>query len=307
MISKTYFRYIWLLNLFLDGEAFTYDEIAELWRNDPCGSGELPIRTFHEHRKGIKEMFGVDIVCDKSIGYAYFVRNYKVLDFDKPRKWLLNQYNIPKDFLVDYKMRDRILLEKMAKGHEWTNTVIRAMRENRELEIDYQKFEEPLQTFHMQPYALKVYNRRWYLLGYVKEKGELRTLGLDRMNNVQITTTHFKMPDNFDAQKFFANTVGVFVSKDKPVTDVKIRAYGKQAEYIRSSPLHKSQSEVKSKYGEFAEFTYRVSITPELISQLLAMGENVEVLEPVELREGMREKINSMLNVYKIKNHGNDI
>ena len=48
-----------------------------------------------------------------------------------------------------------------------------------------------------------------------------------------------------------------------------------------------------------AEFTYRVSITPELISQLLAMGDRVEVLEPVELREEMKERINSMLNFYK--------
>jgi hypothetical protein len=299
MISKTYYRYIWLLNLFLDGEAFTYEEIADLWKKDPNNGGVgLPLRTFHEHRKGIKEMFGVDIVCDKSIGYAYFVRNYKVLDFDKPRKWLLNQYNIPKDFLVDYKMRDRILLEKMAKGHEWANTVIRAMRENEELEIDYQKFEGSLETFHVQPYALKVYNRRWYLLGYVKEKGELRTLGLDRMNNVQITTTHFKMPDNFDAQKYYANTVGVYVNEESPITEVKIRAYGVQVDYLRSSPLHKSQSETRTKYREFSEFTYRVSITPELISLLLAMGDRVEVLEPVEFREEMKERIKNMFNLY---------
>ena len=298
MISKTYFRYIWLLNLFLDGEAFTYEEIADLWRKDPCGSGELPIRTFHEHRKGIKEMFGVDIVCDKSIGYAYLVPNCKVLNLDKPRKWLLNQYNIPKDFLVDYKMRDRILLEKMAQGHELANTIIRAMRENEELEIDYQKFEEPLETFHVQPYALKVYNRRWYLLGYVKERESIRTLGLDRMNNVQNTNVRFKMPKDFDAQKYYANTVGVYVNEESPITEVKIRAYGVQVDYLRSSPLHKSQSETRTKYREFSEFTYRVSITPELISLLLAMGDKVEVLEPVELREEMKEKIKNMFNFY---------
>lgn len=300
MISKTYYRYIWLLNLFLDGEAFTYEEIADLWKKDPNNGGVgLPLRTFHEHRKGIKEMFGVDIECDKSIGYAYFVRNYKVLDFDKPRKWLLNQYNIPKDFLVDYKMRDRILLEKMAQGHELANTIIRAMRENEELEIDYQKYDAPMETLHVQPYALKAYNRRWYLLGYVKEKESIRTLGLDRMNDVHATKTHFKMPDNFDAQKYYANTIGVYVNDKNPVTEVKIRAYGKQVEYIRSSPLHKSQSEGRSKYGEFAEFTYRVSITPELISHLLAMGDRVEVLEPVELREEMKEELIKCLTNYK--------
>ena len=227
------------------------------------------------------------------------MQNPEVLKSDKPKEWLLNQYNIPKDFLVDYKMRDRILLEKMAKGHEWTGEIIRAMRDNKELEIDYQKFEEPLQTFHVQPYALKAYNRRWYLLGYVKEKESIRTLGLDRMNDVHATKTHFKMPYKFDAQKYYANTVGVYVNDENPVTEVKIRAYGKQAEYIRSSPLHKSQSEGRSKYGEFAEFTYRVSITPELISHLLAMGDRVEVLEPVELREEMKERITSMFNLYK--------
>ena len=299
MISKTYFRYIWLLNLLLGKEAYTYEEIVDLWRKDPNGSDNYPLRTFHEHRKGIKEMFGVDIICDKSIGYAYLVPNRDALDFNKPQKWLLNQYNIPRDFLVDYKMRDRILLEKMSKGHEWARKIILAMQDNEELEIDHQKYDAPMETLHVQPYALKAYNRRWYLLGYVKEKESIRTLGLDRMNDVHATKTHFKMPYKFDAQKYYANTVGVYVNDENPVTEVKIRAYGTQVEYIRSSPLHKSQSEGKSKYGEFAEFTYRVSITPELISQLLAMGDRVEVLEPVELREEMKERINSMLNVYK--------
>lgn len=72
-----------------------------------------------------------------------------------------------------------------------------------------------------------------------------------------------------------------------------------QVDYLRSSPLHKSQSEGKSKYGEFAEFTYRVSITPELISQLLAIGDRVEVLEPVELREEMKKMLIDSLSRYK--------
>ena len=94
--------------------------------------------------------------------------------------------------------------------------------------------------------------------------------------------------------------VGVYKDKDMQALNVKIRAYGVQAEYLRSTPLHKSQSEVRSKHGEFAEFTYKLCITPELISQLLAMGENVEVLEPEELREEMKERISKMFNYYNI-------
>jgi predicted DNA-binding transcriptional regulator YafY len=88
------------------------------------------------------------------------------------------------------------------------------------------------------------------------------------------------------------------VNKDLPVTKVMIRAYGTQAEYLRSTPLHKSQSEGKSKHGEFADFTYRLCVTTELVSQLLAMGEKVKVLEPEELRAEMKKRIGNMINYY---------
>lgn len=55
----------------------------------------------------------------------------------------------------------------------------------------------------------------------------------------------------------------------------------------------------RSKYGEFAEITYRLCITPELVSQLLAMGDKVEVLEPASLREEMKKRASSMYNYYK--------
>jgi hypothetical protein len=303
MISKTYFRYIWLLNLFLDGEAFTYDEIAELWRNDPCGSGELPIRTFHEHRKGIKEMFGVDIECDRSKGNVYYVKNPEVLDKNKLAKWLLRKYSIPQDFATFNGMKDRILLEEIPLGHSFLDGIIEAMQQNVELQIDYQRYmneqEEHLQTFHIQPYALKVFNRRWYLLGYLKEREALRTIALDRILNMEVLKTRFELPADFDARKYFADVVGIYVNKDNPVTKIKIRAYGVQADYLRSTPLHKSQSEVRSKHGEFAEFTYRLCETPELVNQLLAMGDKVEILSPETLREKIKENLLASLARYE--------
>ena len=127
----------------------------------------------------------------------------------------------------------------------------------------------------------------------------MRTIALDRILALKVLTKSFTLPEDFDARKYFTNVVGVFVNKDLTVTNVKIRAYGIQAEYLRSTPLHKSQSEGRSKHGEFAEFTYRLCVTPELVSQLLAMGERVEVLEPDELREEMKKRISNMFNFYK--------
>ena len=88
------------------------------------------------------------------------------------------------------------------------------------------------------------------------------------------------------------------MNEDLPVVNLKIRVYGVQMEYMRMLPLHKSQREGASKYGEFAEFSYRVCLTPELKSKILAMGSDVEVLEPVEYREEIKKEISLMSNKY---------
>ena len=304
MISKTYYKYIWLLDTLLTSHPLTIDEINMLWKDCPASDGQpIPLRTFHEHRKGIKEMFGVEIACDRSQGNVYYVKNPEVLDKQKVAKWLLHKYSIPQDFATFNSMKDRILLEEIPLGTAFLDAIIEAMQKNMELRIDYQRYEseqeEHLQTLHIQPYALKVFNRRWYLLGYIKEKNGLRIIALDRILDMKVFSTNFEMPEDFDAKKYFANVIGIFVNKDLPVTKVIIRVYGIQAEYLRSTPLHKSQSEVRSKHGEFAEFTYKLCITPELVSQLLAMGDKVEVLEPQELREEMKKRIYGMFNFYK--------
>ena len=301
MISKTYTKYIWLLNTLLL-EELSFNEIGNRWKDNPMHEGGLAIRTFHKCREGIKEMFGVDIACNRSRN-VYYVKNPEVLDEQKLGKWLLQKYSIPQDFATFNSMKDRILLEEIPLGTTFLNDIIEAMQKNVEMQVDYQRYEgeqeEHLQEFHILPYALKVFNRRWYLLGYIKEKNAVRTIALDRIQALKVLSTSFEMPEGFDARKHFANVVGIFVNKDLPVTKVKIRAYGTQAEYLRSTPLHKSQSEVRSKRGEFAEFTYHLCVTPELVSQLLAMGDKVEVLEPEELREEIKKRINNIFNFYK--------
>ena len=307
MISKTYYKYIWLLDTLLTSSPLTIDEINMLWEDCPVSDGPIPLRTFHEHRKGIKEMFGIEIACDRSRGNVYYVKNPEVLDEQRLSKWLLRNYSIPQDFATFNGMKDRIMLEEIPLGTAFLDAIIDAMKQNVELKVDYQRYEdkqeEHLQTFHIQPYALKVFNRRWYLLGYLKEQEGLRTIALDRILDLKVLKNSFKLPEDFDVWKYFADVVGIYVNEDLPITKVKIRAYGVQAEYLRSTPLHKSQLECYYKHGEFAEFTYRLCITPELVSQLLAMGEKVEVLEPESLRGTIKERLQLAINYYGRREH----
>ena len=51
MISKTYYRYIWLLDTLLTKASLTIDEINTLWEDCPASDGQpIPLRTSHERQ-----------------------------------------------------------------------------------------------------------------------------------------------------------------------------------------------------------------------------------------------------------------
>ena len=299
MISKTFNRYIWLLNTLLQYKQLSYEEINALWRECCLGDGaSLPLRTFHQHKSAVEELFGIEIKCNPSNGYRYYISSPDTLKNDNIRKWLLNSFTLSNMITAGHNMKGRILFEDIPRGTEYLQTIIEAMQKSKELIVDYQRFYGRRETFNIQPYAMKVYHQRWYVVGYIKELGGIRNIALDRTLEMNLSDISFTLPQNFNAEKYYANSIGIYVNEELKPTKVKIRAYGKQIEYLRSLPLHCSQKESASKYGEFCEFEYKLCLTPELSTHILAMGENVEVLEPVELREEIKRRLEECLTKY---------
>ena len=283
----------------LQEKQMTFEEISRRWQLSNIGDGRsIPLRTFHQHRTAVEELFGVEIRCNTSNGYKYYIANPEVLKNDKTRKWLLNSFNLSNMITAGHNMKDRILFEDIPHGTEYLQTIIDAMQQSKELAIDYQPFYGHRASYTIQPYAMKAYHQRWYVLGYIKELDAIRNIALDRLLEMAITAQSFELPENFNAEKYYESTVGIFVNDELSPVKVKLKAYGSQIEYLRSLPLHKSQRETASKYGEFCVFEYKLCLTPELSSQILAMGENVEVLEPIELREEIKRRLEENLTHY---------
>ena len=300
MVSKTFNRYIWLVNTLMQRGKLTFEEISALWQDSGLGDGKpIPLRTFHQDRRAVEELFGVEISCTSpSDGYNYFIKNSQAMQKDRTRQWLLNSFTLSNMIIAGHNMKDRILFENIPGGTEYLQPIIESMQQNKVLELDYQAYGSHLETYHLEPYAMKVYRQRWYVVGRLLEQDAIRHLSLDRIIDLRQTDSSFIVPRDFNAEKYFANTIGVYVNEDMKPQKIRIRAYGKQVEYLRSLPLHRSQEEVHTKYEQFSEFQYKVCLTPELSTQLLAMGENVEVLEPQELREEMKKRLEECLTHY---------
>lgn len=173
------------------------------------------------------------------------------------------------------------------------------MQRGKGLRMVYQPFDGQRATYHLQPYAMKAYNQRWYVVGYLNEHEGIRNIALDRTLEMEVTNESFVVPPDFDAEEYYAYVVGIYVNEELKPQKVVLRAYGVLVEYMRSLPLHSSQEEVKTVDGEYGDFLYWLCLTPELTTKILSMGEKVEVLEPQELRAEVKRRLEECLTKYR--------
>ena len=300
MISTTFNRYIWLANTLIQAGRLTYEEISRRWERSSLGDGRpLPLRTFHEHRKAVEELFQINILCDASDGYKYYIEDPAALREDKTRLWLLNSFSTASLIAEGKQMKDRILLEEIPEGTEYLQALTEAMKQNRIAKITYRPFYETgSNRYRVHPYCLKVYRQRWYILGYCEELKGIRHFSLDRIQEMNITETPFDYPSGFSPEAYYKDSIGIWVNEKIKPEKVIIRAYGIQSQYLRTLPLHHSQKEIHTT-DQYCDFEYILCITQNLISELLAKGSAVQVVEPESLRKEMKKCLCNMLNFYK--------
>lgn len=175
-------RYLWLLDVIYSAGRITLDEIRVRWqRNEMSGGEELPRKTFENHRKAVEELFDVNIACDRRTN-EYYVECGDDLVRDDLRRWLLETFAV-NDLLVNSKrLRRRIALEPIPSGYAYLTAVLRAMEENRCLEIVYRHTydEKREKRYEVEPYGLKAFRRRWYLIANSVEMGGIYAFALDR-------------------------------------------------------------------------------------------------------------------------------
>ena len=304
-MAKNYFdRYVWLIDVINRHGHISFKDISYLWSRSPLntvGENYLPERTFHNHREAILDTFGIEIKCDRSLGY--FIANGDDMKADGIRQWLLESLSMNNLLKETKDMRDRILFEKIPSSHKWLPVIVNAMRDGKVIEMTYQSFwkDEPC-TYKANPYCLKLFKQRWYMLAKSEGKDVPRIYSLDeRMINVVQTDLDYKLPAKFNAEGFFAEYYGIIVGTDWESQIVKIRVAKDQEKYFDTLPLHDSQKKLEEESDEsYSIYRYHLAPTFDFKQELLSRGPVVEVLEPKEFREEIMDDIAKMASLYMI-------
>ena len=292
--------YIWIINTIYRSKSITLQELNERWMQTEM-SGGMPMNriTFNRHRIAIEEMFDISIECQRKGGYLYYIENEEVFKNNNLQHWLLDSLSISNMLMESSSLKDRIMLENIPAGKEYLHTMIKAMKQSQKLNMVYHKFGQTAgYTVTIEPFAIKVFKQRWYLLANDDKHHRPTIYALDRIEHLEETEETFTYPSDFNTQLFFKDCYGVICGTEKSPQRIVIRAYQPCANYIRTLPLHHSQKEVKST-DEYTDFEFYLCPTFDFRQELLSQGNEIKVLEPADFREEMKGMIKKMLERYE--------
>ena len=292
-------KYVWLVETIYRSRRITFEEINLRWLDNEMSEGlDLPLRTFHKWRIAVEEMFGLVIECERKGGYHYYIANAEELKEGNIRNWLLGTISVSNLLVDNQHLKDRILLEEIPSGQIYLAQIIEAMKNSNVINMTYHSYwRDKSNNFDVEPYCVKLFRQRWYLLGRSPYKNKIMIYALDRIQELWVTDAKFELPASFNAIEFLSEYFGVNIGNDIDVEPVKLKVASYQANYIRAVPLHHSQKEVeRNENYSIVELWLRPA--DELIREILWHGEAIEVLAPMEFREEIANKIENMSGKY---------
>ncbi len=295
-------KYIWIINtLHQAGErGLSLKELNEKWVEIDISYGEpISRQTFDRWKGGILDMMGIVIECHLKGGYRYYIYNPEILKSGELNGWLLDTYTTANALSQNIALKDRILVEEIPSSRSFLTNILGAMRENRVIEITYRGFGKGKDyTFPVAPYCVKMFQKRWYLLGLSVKEERIRIYGLDRIEKVVVGLERFEIPGEFDAKQYFSTFFGVVLDAEVSVQRIVIRANAYHQHYLRSLPLHASQREIFT-CDDYADFEFTLRPTYDFCMELLKVGNMIEVMEPLSMRKVMYDWVKDMWDIYK--------
>jgi predicted DNA-binding transcriptional regulator YafY len=137
-----------------------------------------------------------------------------------------------------------------------------------------------------------------YVVAYCHYAGAIRIFRIGRIESIHPTEETYTIPPDFDANKYFGPAWGVSVEGE--VKTIRLRFDKGVARLVEETIWHPSQALKRQKDGSLV-MTLEVMDTIELFRWILGWGQDVEVLEPPEIRDAVIETIEGMMTNYQVE------
>jgi hypothetical protein len=277
----------------------TFKEIADYLARE-SGYQEynfnVSIRTFQRDVKDILTVYNIDIVYDKSLS-AYRIDSE---DQNDASNRILEAFDIFNALDLTDRLSDHIHFEKRRpQGTENLHGLLHAIKNRFQIRFTYLKYWDDEKTQRLvEPYALKEFRNRWYLLANDLKDSRVKSFALDRLTELDITRRTFQHPVNFSVNEHFKYSFGIISPNGLDPEEIILSFDPIEGKYIKSLPLHESQVILKDNDDELLIQLYLVP-THDFLMEILSHGPGVKVLKPDSLVKEIKEVLSVAFSQYK--------
>lgn len=259
-------------------------------------------RTIQRDLESIRDEFGIGISYDRTC------RGYRLDDTNS-----LNQETFVRfletvhlaDLLGDSLKNSQTALSFVQfentgafKGIHWLKDLLRAVNEHRRIVFTHENYQkETVKQVRLNPYLVKEYQSRWYIVGIPEGMTEFRTYGIDRISDLQVLHEKFRYRKADDPSAYFDQAIGVVYSGDPP-EKVILKFTPLQGKYVKALPWHTSQTILKEDETGL-EIQLNVVINYELVRMILMHGNTVKVVQPKSLIKEIKKHLQQSIQQYR--------
>lgn len=255
-------------------------------------------RTFKRDKDEIEELFGIEIKYNTAQN-GYYTENEELtpgtgLLLDSYR--FINTYQVFKDV-------DRyIATEPRKSGSEHLLGMLDAIQNRKRVEFIYRKYVDGNpEKRTIEPYFVKEFKNRWYVIACDKKDRKIKTFALERIESDLFpasTSAGFDIPIAMTPTNYFKDSFGIFKLPDTKVEEIELSFKPLKGKFIKSYPLHASQIVVSDSDTEL-RIRLKLQITRDFIMELLSHGSEVKIIATEGLKIRIVEELSLALKSYE--------
>jgi predicted DNA-binding transcriptional regulator YafY len=290
-------RYLFILKKLRSSRVATFIEINDYLQYEfelLDSPRKISLRTFQRDLNDIRTIFNIDIRCNNF--NQYFIYEDEQSGFNNR---MIESFDIITALSIGKQLTPYIMLEQRSSlGTEYIFGFLHAIKNKLVIRMLYQKFSEDTPSLReIEPYLLKEFKGRWYVLSKDRNDKYVKTFALDRIKEVDITTQKFVKPQDFNPSDYYKDCFGVISPDEASPVEIILSFDPYQGKYIKTNPLHESQKIIIDNDTELRVSLF-LYITHDLVMELLSFGADINVLEPESLVSIMTNTTQEMNNLY---------
>ncbi len=212
---------------------------------------------------------------------------------------------LPQKALVHFRGLDERLFVKSMPGHDYSaqdkeiRIINQAIKDSRVLKVRYHSAHSGRDyEWRVHPYGIVLFGMSLYCVGYVPERGEVRTLKVERLRGVSVTGQAFERPYDFSLHDYLHGSFGIFTPGRRQT--VRVRFTDWAATNVREITWHPSQKILEDDDSRLVA-QFKLSDTTEFKRWVLGFGRHATVLAPTELAEEIADELAAAGAAYQEK------